>query len=101
MNRKQRRAMEKQLGEDSTKNLSEKIFQFNQLPDECNACVTPFDKKDKVMVESWNVIVREDKDTVRLYCPECWDKAQKVVAEYIKQKEKEDGSTENIDSSVE
>ena len=81
MNRKQRRAMEKQLGEDSTKNLSEKIFQFSQLPDECNACVKPFDKQDKVMVESCNVVVREDKDTVRLYCPDCWGKAINLIKE--------------------
>ena len=97
MNRKQRRAMEKQLGKDSTKNLSEKIFQFDQLPEECSACVTPFDKQDKVMVESWNVVVREEENIVRLYCPDCWDKAQKIVAEYMKEKEKEDGSTTVVD----
>ena len=50
--------MEKQLGEDSTKNLSEKIFQFSQLPDECNACVKPFDKQDKEMATTWNIVTK-------------------------------------------
>ena len=49
------------------------------------------------MVESWNVVVREEEGVVRLYCPDCWDKAQKVGAEYMKQKEQEDDSTTIVD----
>jgi NADH:ubiquinone oxidoreductase subunit B-like Fe-S oxidoreductase len=40
------------------------------------------------MVETWNVVVREDQTpAVRLYCPECWDRAQTIAAEYMKQQE--------------
>ena len=46
MNRKQRRAMEKKVGKENSQKLAEKIFQFDQLPDECLACTTPFDKKN-------------------------------------------------------
>ena len=90
MNRKQRRQHEKMKKRMSSEeqNLSEKISLFNQLEEECLACTKPFDKKDKAMVQSWNVVVREDKDPpVRLYCPECWEKAQTVAKEYFRQKE--------------
>ena len=86
MNRKQRRAMEKKIGKDESQKLAEKIFQFDKLPDECLACLKPFDKKSKEMARTWNVVVR-DEDTVRLYCPECWNTAQKVVQQYKKEKE--------------
>ena len=86
MNRKQRRAIEKKVGKDNSQKLADKIFQFDKLPDECLACLKPFDKKSKEMATTWNVVIR-DKDTVRLYCPECWDTAQKVIEQYKKEKE--------------
>jgi len=86
MNRKQRRAIEKKVGKDNSQKLADKIFQFDKLPDECLACLKPFDKKSKEMATTWNVVIR-DKDTVRLYCPECWDTAQKVLKQYKKEKE--------------
>tara|TARA_R110002020_G_scaffold267815_4_gene482980 strand:- start:404 stop:679 length:276 start_codon:yes stop_codon:yes gene_type:complete len=86
MNRKQRRAMEKKVSKENSQKLAEKIFQFDKLPDECLACLKPFDKKNKEEVRTWNVVVR-DEDTVRLYCPECWVMARKVAAQYKKEKE--------------
>ena len=71
------------MGKDRSEAFSEKMSLFNKLPDECLACTKAFDKKDKEMVTTWNVVVREP-DIVRLYCPECWDKAQKIVSEYEK-----------------
>jgi len=81
MNRKQRRAAERELKkqhgvEDA---LAEKMMMFDRLPDECSACTGPFDKKDREMVMSWNVVVRTAEQVVRLYCPTCWDAAQKAV----------------------
>ena len=92
MNRKQRRAHKKKKENMSPEeqNLSEKISLFNQLEEECLACTTPFDKRNKAMVQTWNVVVREDQTPpVRLYCPDCWEKAQKVVKEYMKQQEQQ------------
>ena len=90
MNRKQRRKAQKVKKKLSPEdqNLSEKILLFNQLQEECLACETSFDKTNKQMVQSWNVVIREDQDPpVRLYCPECWDKAQTIAKEYMKQQE--------------
>jgi len=86
MNRKQRRAMEKKLGKENSQKLAEKIFQFDQLPEECLACLKPFDKNSKEMAMTWNVVI-PDEETVRLYCPECWDFAVKVATEYKKENE--------------
>ena len=94
MNRKQRRAMEKKVGKENSQKLAEKIFQFDQLPEECLACLKPFDKNDKEMVTTWNVVVR-DEETVRLYCPACWDMAIKVAEEFKKQKEKDNEQPNN------
>jgi len=63
------------------KELQEKMGMFDKLPDACDACEKTFDKKDKSMVQSWSVVVREAQGVVRLYCPNCWDTAIKVIEE--------------------
>ena len=42
------------------------------------------------MVMSWSVVVQEEK--VRLYCPECWTRAQELI------KEIKDGYTDAKDN---
>lgn len=80
MNRAQRRAQRKKMSK-SERKLSDKIFLFNQLPDQCSACEKAFDKKDKDMVHSWSVVVRAEQEKVSLFCPECIDKTQTVIEE--------------------
>jgi len=87
MNRKQRRAVEKKVGKENSQKLAEKIFQFDQLPEECLACRKDFDKKNKQMVMTWSVVV-QDENNVRLYCPECWEMACHVIEEFKRRKEK-------------
>ena len=81
MNRKQRRAaareLKKQQGVEDA--LAEKMLMFDQLPEECSACTKAFDREDREMVMSWNVVVREKEKIVRLYCPGCWEAAQKAI----------------------
>ena len=72
-----KRQLKKQGGVEDE--LADKMLMFDRLPNECSACVKPFDKKDRDMVSSWNVVVRKDEQQVRLYCPTCWDAAQKAV----------------------
>jgi len=86
MNRKQRREMKRKLGEEKSQKLAEKIFQFDKLPDACLTCEKSFDKKSKEMARTWNVVV-QDKDTVRLYCPECWKIALDIIDKLKKEKE--------------
>ena len=81
MNRAERRARERALKKERKKNkdLNEKMGMFDKLPDHCLSCLKAFDKKDKTMVMSWSVVVREKQGIVRLYCPDCWKMAADVM----------------------
>ena len=81
MNRKQRRAREAQIRKDGNDELAAQVAMFGKLPEECTACEKTFDKKDKEMATTWNVVVREQEKLVRLYCPECWEKANNLIQE--------------------
>jgi len=61
------------------KELQKKVGLFSKLEDHCLVCQKDFDKKNKDMVMSWSVVVKEDK--VRLYCPECWTRAKQLIEE--------------------
>jgi len=78
MSRAQRRAQKKKMSKVEQK-ISDKIFQFNNLPEKCNTCEKPFDKREKVMVQSWTVVVRDTEGTVSLFCPECIKKTQTII----------------------
>ena len=77
MNRAQKRKLKKQTKDN--KILAEQISLFGKLPNSCDACNKSFDKTDKEMVFSWKVVVKEKEQVVRLFCPECHDKATKVI----------------------
>jgi len=80
MNRQQRRKQERQMKKLKSKpELEQKMGLFDKLPDHCLSCLKDFDKKDKSMVMSWSVVVREKEGVVRLYCPDCWQKAIDVM----------------------
>jgi len=85
MNRKERRAKaaeSKKTMKKARKNgseLEQKMALFGHMPDNCNVCQSPFDKKDKEMVMNWHVIVRENQQKVNLYCPPCWDKGLSII----------------------
>jgi len=84
MNRKQRRSLDKHMGKDIAENLAQKISQFGKLPQQCNACQKEFDKKDKDMIQSWSVVVKQE--VVRLFCPDCIKKTKEAM-ENVKHKE--------------
>ena len=80
VNRKQRRAAAKMAQKAGHDDLSKKIMLFNEIGDECTCCESPFDKTDAEMLNSWMVIVREEKNLVNIYCPECWERAREAIA---------------------
>jgi Zn finger protein HypA/HybF involved in hydrogenase expression len=79
MNRKQRRARERETSPDASDRVAKKVAQFNKMPSQCSACDSPFDKKDRDMVSNWSVVVRQE--VVRLFCPTCIQKTQEVLGE--------------------
>ena len=94
MNRKQRRQRQKIIKKSKVKqtDFDQKLGLFELIPEECLLCHKGFDKTDKAMVQTWNVVVREKEQVVRVYCPECWTKAISLLNELgIKPDEKQDG----------
>lgn len=66
------------------KDLAQKVNMFDRLPDSCTACSKPFDKLDREMVMSWNVVVKDQDKQVNLYCPSCWNKANEILEDFKK-----------------
>jgi len=86
MNRKQRRTADaKRRKGDSEQAMEDKLVMFGHLPESCSACQKSFDKTNRDMVFSWKVVVREEKESVTLFCPNCIKKTQEVL----------DGTTKN------
>ena len=57
--------------------LTDKLTQFDRLGDKCLICDKAFDKRNKAMVQSWNVVIASEK--VNLYCPKCWKRVNTTV----------------------
>ena len=76
MNRKMKRAMKKHMGAGTEEKMSEQIALFSKLPESCDACQKEFDKKDRDMILSRTVVVKQE--VVRLFCPTCIEKTKEV-----------------------
>ena len=61
--------------------MARNVLKKQKKEDECSACGKEFDKKSKEHATSWNVVVREKEKVVRLYCPDCWGKANDLIKE--------------------
>jgi hypothetical protein len=76
-----KRKIKRETHKNSKKDFSKKVGLFNKIPDMCLTCNKKFDKKNKEMVMTWNVVVNRQKEEVRLYCSECWNKAKGLIDE--------------------
>ena len=84
MNRQQRRARDRQIKKSKQKktDLEQKLGLFELIPEDCFICHKGFNNKDKEMVKTWNVVVREQERSVKIYCPECWSRAVEILKEH-------------------
>lgn len=87
--RRQKANKKKKIAE---KEMATKVALFGKLPSNCLTCDKPFDKMNREQVMSWSVVVRESEDRVNLYCPPCWERAQKTVQEFKKYLEEKNDS---------
>ena len=85
--RKIRRQKANKKKKNAEKEMATKVALFGKLPSKCLTCDKPFDKLDREQVMSWNVVVRQQEEKVHLYCPQCWDNAQKVIKQYMEDKD--------------
>ncbi len=82
MNREQRRKAKKGKKKNKQEDIGGIMDMFDKIPDRCLTCDKPYDKNDKEMVMTWNVVVRNKEQKVNLYCPDCWTRAQKIIKEF-------------------
>ena len=77
---KRKKAVKAKKG--AEKEMATKVALFGKIEDKCLTCAKPFDKMNKEQVRTWSVVVREEEEVVRLYCPGCWDKAIEIVQNF-------------------
>ena len=84
MNRQQRRARDKIIkkSKKKTTDVDRKLGLFSLMPEDCFVCHKSFDKTNKEMVQTWNVVVREEEQSVKVYCPTCWNKAVELLKQF-------------------
>ncbi len=87
LERKLRRKLAKKDKKKADKELATKVALFDKLPNKCLTCEESFDKLNREQVMSWNVVVRQEEGKVNLYCPQCWENAQKIVKQYMEDKD--------------
>ena len=80
--KKIKRAAKKKKDKAATQEAQNKIKKqmsmFDRLPGKCSACSEEFPKTREAHM-SWQVVVRTKKQQVRLFCPECQQKAKQLV----------------------
>jgi len=69
MNRKQRRTLNKIAGKKATSTIDLML----SLPDECQSCHKPYDKKDLQMAQTWFVEVYNSQKRTVLTCLSCYE----------------------------
>ena len=67
---------EKAVATEAQNKIKKQMGMFNRLPKSCSACQKSFPKTRETHM-TWQVVVREEK--VRLFCPECQQKAKEMV----------------------
>tara|TARA_R100000152_G_C6664115_1_gene102218 strand:+ start:26 stop:292 length:267 start_codon:yes stop_codon:yes gene_type:complete len=73
------RKMARNKAKKQKKEMKQLLGLFDKLGDECAACEAPYDKTSKEQAMTWKVVVREQEQVVRLYCPDCWNKTTEAI----------------------
>ena len=79
LKRKIARKKAKREKKKAEKQMKQQLFMFDKLGDSCDACGVAFDKKSKEHAMTWKVVVKSETEQVRLFCPDCWQKAEKLT----------------------
>ncbi len=76
--RAKKKKKEKKLAQEQQDRISNQMNMFDRMPDKCSACTKGFPKTREAHM-SWRVTVRNKEQSVRLFCPECIEKAKELV----------------------
>tara|TARA_Y100001963_G_scaffold150955_1_gene232970 strand:+ start:158 stop:445 length:288 start_codon:yes stop_codon:yes gene_type:complete len=58
--------------------MKKQMGMFDRLPQTCSTCKKDFPKTREAHM-TWRVVVRAEEQQVRLFCPECQEKAKKLM----------------------
>ena len=80
--KKVKRAAKKKKDKAAAKQLENKLKNqmnmFDRMPKECSACGKPFPKTRESHL-SWQIMAWNNPPKVRLFCPDCQEKAKTLV----------------------
>jgi hypothetical protein len=78
LKRAAKKKKDKAQAQQQQEQLKNQMNMFDRLPETCSTCNEEFPKTREAHM-TWRVVVRNEKQQVRLFCPECQDKAKKAV----------------------
>jgi flagellar motor protein MotB len=78
LKREAKKKKEKKLAQDQQQKIRNQVGMFDRLPKSCSACDKVFPKTREAHM-TWKVTVRNKEQQVRLFCPDCLDKAKQLV----------------------
>ena len=78
LKRAAKKKKEKANAQEAQQKLKKQLGLFDKLPGRCSACHKDFPRTREAHM-SWQVVVRNEQEMVSLFCPECQEKAKKVV----------------------
>ena len=76
--RAKKKKKDKKQAQEHQRRMSRQLGMFERLPSSCSACDKEFPQTREAHM-TWRVVVRNEKQQVRLFCPECQEKAKKVL----------------------
>ncbi len=78
LKRAAKKKKDKTVAQESQTKMKKQMGMFDRLPDECSACGKHFPKTREAHM-TWRVVVRTEQKQVRLFCPECQERAAQLV----------------------
>ena len=76
--RTKKKKKEKAQAQEAQNKLKKQIGMFDKLPEACSTCEKYFPKTREAHM-SQRVVVKEEKEKVWLFCPDCQEKAKDLV----------------------
>ncbi len=76
--RDKKKKKEKKQAQEQDQQMRKQMNMFDRMPKVCSACEKGFPKTREAHM-TWRVVVRNEKQQVRLFCPECQEKIDEGI----------------------
>ena len=78
LKRAAKKKKDKTAAQESQNKMKKQMNMFDRLPNKCSACGDKFPKTREAHM-TWQVVVRNEDETVRLFCPACQEKTRHLL----------------------